>query len=224
MSYAQPGPLASRSARLMAVIAVVSFGAALVSVIAFAPTEAGSSSAPSAIIAELPESASPDLPVRGSGDDRGSGLGVAGGEVPAGVTVFDDAYPAVANLDPSLLGALRDAANAARGNGVRFFVTSGWRSREYQARLFDEAVATYGSREIAARWVATPDRSSHVSGDAVDIGPSSAWAWLVKNGAAYGLCQIYRNEPWHFELRSQAADDGCPPPYADPTQDPRMQP
>jgi hypothetical protein len=207
----------------MAVIAVLSFGAALVSVIVSAPTEAGSSSAPSTIIAELPESSSPDRPVGGPKDDRGNGLGVAGGEVPAGVTVFDDAYPAIANLDPSLLGALRDAANAARGNGVRFFVTSGWRSREYQARLLDEAVATYGSREVAARWVATPDRSSHVSGDAVDIGPSNAWRWLSGNGASYGLCQIYGNEPWHFELRFQAIDGGCPAPYADPTHDPRMQ-
>ena len=75
----------------------------------------------------------------------------------------------------------------------------------------------------AARWVATPSTSAHVSGDAVDIGPSGAAAWLSEHGAAYGLCQIYGNEPWHYELRPEAIDHGCPPMYADPTHDPRMQ-
>ena len=63
----------------------------------------------------------------------------------------------------------------------------------------------YGSEAEAARWVATPDTSAHVSGDAVDIGPSAAAAWLSEHGAAYGLCQIYGNEPWHYELRPDAA-------------------
>jgi D-alanyl-D-alanine carboxypeptidase len=45
-----------------------------------------------------------------------------------------------------------------------------------------------------------------------------------EHGADYGLCQIYGNEPWHYELRPEATDHGCPPMYADPTQDPRMQP
>jgi hypothetical protein len=62
-----------------------------------------------------------------------------------------------------------------------------------------------------------------VSGDAVDIGPSAAAAWLSEHGAAYGLCRIYGNEPWHYELRPEATERGCPPMYADPTHDPRMQ-
>jgi hypothetical protein len=62
-----------------------------------------------------------------------------------------------------------------------------------------------------------------VSGDAVDIGSAGGTTWLSKHGAAYGLCQIYRNEPWHFELRPEAMKRGCPPMYADPTRDPRMQ-
>jgi zinc D-Ala-D-Ala carboxypeptidase len=150
-------------------------------------------------------------------------LGVAGGAVPDGATVFDDEYPAVANLDPALLGALRQAATDAADDGVEFNVDSGWRSPEYQEQLLHEAVSKYGSEEEAARWVATPDTSAHVSGDAVDIGDSDATAWLSEHGAEYGLCQIYGNEPWHFELRPKAIDDGCPPTYADPTHDPRMQ-
>jgi hypothetical protein len=70
--------------------------------------------------------------------------------------------------------------------------------------------------------VATADTSPHVSGDAIDIGHSDARAWLSEHGAAYGLCQIYSNEPWHYELRPEAIVHGCPAMYADPTQDPRM--
>ena len=155
-------------------------------------------------------------------EDRGA-LGEAGGAVPDGTTVFDDEIPAVANLDPALLGALRHAATDAVGDGVELFVDSGWRSPEYQHQLLRDAVAEYGSDEEAARWVATPETSPHVSGDAVDVGRFDATAWLSGHGAQYGLCQIYGNEPWHYELRPEAIDHGCPPMYADPTQDPRMQ-
>ncbi|MFK4100498.1 M15 family metallopeptidase [Streptomyces sp. NPDC019531] len=142
------------------------------------------------------------------------------GVVPDGVTVLDDDIPAVANLDPELLKALRAAAT---DSGVAFRVNSGWRSPAYQNQLLHEAIATYGSEAEAARWVATATTSPHVSGDAVDIGPSAAAAWLSEHGAEYGLCPLYRNEPWHYELRPAAVDHGCPRMYADPTQDPRMQ-
>ena len=145
------------------------------------------------------------------------------GVLPDGVTVFDDQYPGVANLDPDLLQALREAATDAADDGIEFYVISGWRSPEYQNQLLREAVSKYGSEEEAARWVATADTSAHVSGDAVDIEHFDATAWLSEHGAEDGLCQIYRNEPWHYELRPQAIDRGCPPMYADPTHDPRMQ-
>ena len=149
--------------------------------------------------------------------------GEAAGAVPDGATVFNDEIPGVANLDPDLLGALRRAATDAADDGVELLVDSGWRSPEYQERLLHEAVAKYGSEQEAARWVATPETSAHVSGDAVDIEPSDAAAWLSEHGGEHGLCQIYGNEPWHFELRPEASDHGCPAMYADPTHDPRMQ-
>ena len=144
-------------------------------------------------------------------------LGEAGGAVPTGTTVFDDEVPGVARLDPALLRALREAA----ADGPPLLIHSGWRSRAYQEQLLREAVLKYGP-EQAARWVATPNTSAHVAGEAVDLGPAGA-AWLSERGAAYGLCRIYANEPWHFELRPEAVDHGCPPPYPDPTYDPRMQ-
>jgi len=150
-------------------------------------------------------------------------LGEADGAVPDGTTVFDDEVPGIAKLDSALLGALRQSATNAADDGVKFVVDSGWRSPAYQEQLLNEAVQKYGSEAEAARWVATPNTSAHVSGDAVDIGPSAAAAWLSEHGAAYGLCQVYGNEPWHYELRPDAIDHGCPAVYADPTHDPRMQ-
>jgi zinc D-Ala-D-Ala carboxypeptidase len=155
-------------------------------------------------------------------EHRGA-LGEADGAVPDGTTVFDDEIPGVANLDSDLLGALRQAATDAADDGVRFVVNSGWRSPAYEDQLRREAIAKYGSEAEAARWVATGTTSLHVSGDAVDIGPADATQWLSAHGAAYGLCRIYGNEPWHYEPRPEAVDHGCPPMYADPTHDPRMQ-
>ncbi|WP_433471690.1 M15 family metallopeptidase [Spirillospora sp. CA-142024] len=183
--------------------------AAIAAALGYQSQNASSSSAPS-----------PPSPIAPRSERPGS-LG-AGGAVPDGVTVFDDGYPAVANLDPDLLRALRAAATDAADDGVKFYVNSGWRSPERQNQLLREAVSKYGSEEEAARWVATADTSPHVSGDAIDIGRSNATAWLSEHGAEYGLCQIYRNEPWHYELRTNAIDHDCPHMYADPTQDPRM--
>ena len=181
-----------------------------------------SSSSPAASPVDVPRS-EPGRALGAARAEHRRGDGEADGAVPDGTTVFDDTIPGVAKLDPALLGALRRAAADAADHGVELVVDSGWRSPAYQAQLFRQAVSKYGSEEEAARWVATPNTSAHVSGDAVDIGPSDAAAWLSEHGAAYGLCRTYGNEPWHFELRAGAADHGCPPTYADPTHDPRMQ-
>jgi D-alanyl-D-alanine carboxypeptidase len=160
---------------------------------------------------------------RGHRSEHRGALREADGVVPDGATVFDDEIPSVANLDPVLLAVLRQAAIEAADDGVEFFIESGWRSPRYQNQLLREAVSEYGSEEEAARWVAIAETSAHVSGDAVDIEHFDATAWLSEHGADYGLCQIYSNEPWHYELRPEAIVFGCPPMYADPTHDPRMQ-
>lgn len=163
----------------------------------------------------------PDLPQ--TARDR-QPLGLADGSVPDHTTIFDDGVPGIANLDPALRDAVRRAAVDAARDGVSFVVDSGWRSSAYQEHLRAEAIAKYGSAEEAARWVASPTTSAHVSGEAVDLGPSDATRWLAAHGAAYGLCQIYDNEPWHYERRPNAAERGCPARYADAAHDPRLQP
>ena len=146
------------------------------------------------------------------------------GALPDGVTVFDGEYPGVANLDPALLQALREAATDAADDAIEIQVNSGWRSREYQEQLRREAVSEYGSEEEAARWVATANTSAHLTGDAVDIGPFHAAAWLSEHGAHYGLCQIYPNESWHYELRPEATNSGCPLSRGRPGRVPGMPP
>jgi LAS superfamily LD-carboxypeptidase LdcB len=193
----------------------------VITAIALAAGEDPTGSSDPAAFSSSPSPAAPRIDRRRTRSHRR--LGEADGAVPGGTTVFDNGVPGVARLDADLLGALRRAATDAAGDGVAFSVDSGWRSPEYQERLLGQAIAKYGSEAEATRWVATPNTSAHVSGDAVDIGPSAATRWLAARGAAYGLCRIYGNEPWHYELRPEAIDRSCPPMYADPTHDPRMQ-
>jgi len=151
--------------------------------------------------------------------DSGTGTGISpsvadtsGGSLPDGerVSPFDLSSPAVNRLDPALLDAIERAADSAATQGITIGLTSGWRSPEFQQQLFDDAVVQYGSAEIASQYVASPQVSKHVSGRAVDIGPAAADDWLIRNGAAFGLCQIYANEVWHFELASDYGGT-CPP-------------
>ena len=199
--------------------------AAIASALGYQSLASSSSRAASPV--DVPRSEHPGALGQGDGavprGEHRRALGEADGAVPKGTSVFDVEVQGVANLAPALLGALRQAATAAASDGVVFVVDSGWRSPAYQEHLFDEAVSEYGSEREAARWVATPKTSAHVSGDAVDIGPHDAAAWLSDHGATYGLCQIYGNEPWHYELRPEAVGLGCPAMYPDPTRDPRMQ-
>lgn len=139
----------------------------------------------------------------------------AAGQAPANADVqalnpYDVQNPAVGNLDPALLFAVQQATDSAAAAGIVMTITSGWRSPEFQQQLLDDAVMTYGSLAAARQYVQTPERSRHVLGQAVDIGGPAADQWLQANGARFGLCRIYANEPWHFELATDAAGN-CPP-------------
>jgi zinc D-Ala-D-Ala carboxypeptidase len=148
--------------------------------------------------------------------DEGFSIGPAatdtiGGYLPDGhtVTPFDVENPVVGWLDPPLLAAIQNAARDAASDGIDLRITSGWRTKGFQQRLFNDAVRTFGSKEIAQQYVASPETSRHVLGKAVDVGPVDADNWLIHNGSRFGLCQIYANEIWHFELISDQG--GCPP-------------
>lgn len=128
------------------------------------------------------------------------------------VYAFADARasePELAEVDPALRNAVEQAMRDAAGDGVRIRVVSGGRSLAEQRELYDKAVAEHGAAS-AAEWVVSPEQlSAHVKGLAVDVAPKEGATWLREHGAAYGLCQVYANEPWHFE---RTADNGvCPP-------------
>jgi D-alanyl-D-alanine carboxypeptidase len=145
----------------------------------------------------------------------GGGDGDADGRLPGdGARPDEDGLPGLAKLDPDLLDAVRSAEAAAAEDGIRVRVTSGWRSRAYQQDLLDRAIVTYGSREEAARFVASPEESKHVSGDAVDIGPTDAAYWMAQHGSEFGLCQTFSNEIWHYELLVEPGGT-CPQMRAD---------
>lgn len=134
------------------------------------------------------------------------------GSLPDGqvLTPYDVQNPAIGRLDPRLLAAIQNAADAAAADGVTMTINSGWRSAEFQQSLLDQAVQTYGSLAAARQYVQTPTASRHVTGEAVDVGGPQADHWLIANGSRFGLCQIYANELWHFELVADPAGN-CPP-------------
>jgi zinc D-Ala-D-Ala carboxypeptidase len=179
--------------------------AALVLLASCASPDASSSPATST-------TAPPDAPASDTLDIGTGATDTFGGWLPDTVMLspFDASNPVLALLDPSLLKAVQDAARSAAAEGIDMKITSGWRSKGFQQRLFDDAVRDHGSVDIARQFVASPEVSKHVTGEAVDIAPVDADHWLIRNGPRFGLCQIYANEIWHFEL---AVDEHgkCPP-------------
>ena len=99
---------------------------------------------------------------------------------------------------------------------VKLGITSGYRSPEVQARLWEEALAKYGSEAEARKWVAPPGNSQHNHGNAADLKYLSpeAQAWVHENAANYGLSFPLDNEPWHVELATARGGHQQPSPNA----------
>lgn len=112
-------------------------------------------------------------------------------------------------LDPALASAFSDAAAAAKAEGVTVAINSGFRTWAKQQRMWQAAIKKYGSARVAKRWVLPPAYSAHVQGRALDIKPRSGAKWLQRNGATFGLCRMYDNEWWHFELATSPGGT-CP--------------
>ncbi len=118
--------------------------------------------------------------------------------------VFDPALLAPATLDgevsglhPSLKKAL-DALVAASNGSIQ--LVSGYRSHDRQQRLWNDALARYGSAEAADDWVAPPGHSMHEKGLAVDLGGDLELAAELVRRLDLPLWRPMDHEPWHFEL------------------------
>ncbi|MEU6580331.1 D-alanyl-D-alanine carboxypeptidase family protein [Nocardia sp. NPDC046763] len=149
-----------------------------------------------------------------------TGAGMLGGALPSAHA--EPAHPAVTSgpiatpvasetdgLDPRLATAYNAAATEAHNAGVSLWITSGYRTPAEQEALWEGGLQTYGSPEAARRWVLPPNESTHVTGEAIDVGPREGAQWLEDNGSHWGLCRMYDNEWWHYELAT-TPDGPCP--------------
>lgn len=97
------------------------------------------------------------------------------------------------------LQAMLDAAPPQIQQALR--INSGYRSPEVQAGLWQNALAKYGSPEVARKWVAPPGHSQHGAGMAADLKflDPAAREWAHTNAPQFGLAFPLANEPWHIE-------------------------
>ncbi|MBT9587302.1 M15 family metallopeptidase [bacterium] len=88
-----------------------------------------------------------------------------------------------------------DMVAAAKKDGVTLTITSGFRSRAEQERLY--SAYKNGTGNLAAR----PGTSNHEKGDAIDFGGGqAAYDWLAKNASKFGMHGNVPGEPWHYSL------------------------
>jgi hypothetical protein len=97
-------------------------------------------------------------------------------------------------MRPDVAAAYDRMSVPARRAGLDLVVVSGFRSDAEQAELF--------ARHPDPRWVAPPGRSLHRCATELDLGPSSAYGWLVVNARRFGFLQRYSWEAWHYGFAS----------------------
>ncbi|HEX3562855.1 MAG TPA: transglycosylase SLT domain-containing protein [Solirubrobacterales bacterium] len=91
---------------------------------------------------------------------------------------------------PDVAVAYDRMAAAAKSAGLDLVVVSGFRSDAEQAELF--------ARHPDPQWVAPPGHSLHRCATELDLGPSSAYGWLISHAPKFGFLHRYPWEPWHF--------------------------
>ena len=109
--------------------------------------------------------------------------------------------------------ALERLFKAAKEDGIRLYVLSGYRSFNLQKEIYDERVRTRGE-DYANSYVAIPGTSEHQTGLAMDIANkqhnfqnSKEERWLKRNAFKFGFIirypiekekiTGYNYEPWH---------------------------
>ena len=115
---------------------------------------------------------------------EGAPLDAAGGGY-SGPLAYRQGKP----MRPDVARAFDRMAAAARADGTRLIVTSGYRSDAEQAELY--------ARHPDPKWVAPPGRSLHRFGTELDLGPPAAYGWLARNARRFHFIQRYPGEPWH---------------------------
>jgi hypothetical protein len=123
----------------------------------------------------------------------GGETGMASGGGYSGPLIYRDGE----GMRPDVAAAYDRMAAAARPDGIVLIVVSGFRSDAEQAELF--------AAHPDPTWVAPPGHSLHRCATELDLGPSSAYAWLAANAGRFGFEQRYSWEAWHFGFVSGPA-------------------
>jgi zinc D-Ala-D-Ala carboxypeptidase len=133
--------------------------------------------------------------------------------------VMLNTYPLTRNrsnlqLSRRCMPAVLAMTEAARIDGIELVYSSTFRSFEYQKRLYEGYVASYGQEE-ADRFSAKPGTSQHQLGTAIDFGSitpefgeTAAGRWLYEHAWEYGFSLSYPEgkedltgymfEIWHY--------------------------
>lgn len=110
-------------------------------------------------------------------------------------------------MRPDVAQAFDRMQRAAMADGIELVVVSAFRTNAEQAALF--------AANPDPKWVARPGTSLHRLATELDLGPSSAYAWLAANAPRFHFIRRYPHEPWHFGLainpgsRGVVAKDGA---------------
>ncbi len=117
-------------------------------------------------------------------------------------------------VDPTAKAAFDEMAADAAEEGLNLYISSGYRSYEYQAGLYDRYVARDG-QEVADTYSARPGHSEHQTGLAFDLNTISMdfaetaeGIWVTEHCHEYGFIirypsgkedvTGYQYEPWHI--------------------------
>ncbi len=117
-------------------------------------------------------------------------------------------------LDPTCKAQFDALSAAAAKEGLNIYLSSGFRSYDYQSRIYNNYVNLYG-QEKADTFSARPGHSEHQTGLAIDVNTitdsfadTPEAAWLAAHAHEYGFIirypkgkeQItgYKYEPWHI--------------------------
>ena len=123
-----------------------------------------------------------------------AGVGAAGGEYGGPFATRQGQ-----RMRPDVAQAFDRMHAAARADGVELLISSAFRSDAEQAVLF--------ARHPDPKWVAPPGTSLHRLGTELDLGPSTAYAWLGANAGPFRFVQRYA-----WALRGFPNRTGCAAP------------
>lgn len=134
------------------------------------------------------------------------------------IKTFSSTYAyGTVSAEETCYDAFIEMAKSAKEDGITLILTSGYRTYEYQEKLYDDMKASKGEA-YADEYAARPGHSEHETGLALDIftygglmetfKTTETYAWLKENASKFGFIERYQEgkeyitgyeaESWHF--------------------------